>query len=249
MGYPTGIDYVHATWNPVVGCSNGCWYCYARRLNNRFKWIKDFSWPQYFPERLAQPLHWKKPRRIFVCSMGDLFDPRVPDQWRVAVADACKACPQHRFLFLTKRWWMEAYLTAKTPEWVPANLFPPNCWFGVSVSSVEELCSNAIPFVEGMFTDRSVFISFEPLIEDVGIGSAGWGTYKLEWAFESQYGCVIDWVIIGALTGPDARQPEREWVEKILRAADERKIPVWMKDNLEWPEAERRRELPEGLRL
>ena len=84
---PTEISWANETWNPCSGCqpiSPGCKLCYGRRLTARFgeKWGrkngKDFSKVELHPDRLEQPLTWKKPRRVFVCSMSDLFHKDVP---------------------------------------------------------------------------------------------------------------------------------------------------------------------------
>ncbi len=98
------------TWNPVTGCLHGCPYCYARRIAQRFH--RSFA-PEFHPDRLVEPLKLRKPSRIFVDSMGDLFDPNVPDEWRDQVFGAIYACngPRrcdqfamgHTFMVLTKQ--------------------------------------------------------------------------------------------------------------------------------------------------
>lgn len=131
MGKKTKIDWCDATWNPVTGCLHGCEYCYARRIAERFgkhlmpifthysvlnepvrevrgicagkvlPYPFDFT-PTYHRYKLGEPSRWTKPRTIFVCSMADLFGDWVPDEWIEEVFQACKAAPQHRYLFLTK---------------------------------------------------------------------------------------------------------------------------------------------------
>ncbi len=81
------LDY---TWNSVVGCRRNCYYCYARELNNRFKFIKKWNKPQFFEERLEQPGKVKKPSVIFVGSMCDLFGEWVPDEWIDKIIEVCK---------------------------------------------------------------------------------------------------------------------------------------------------------------
>ena len=121
---PTKIEWTDEVWNPVTGCtpvSDGCANCYAKRMAKRFPVIHGYdtmpdldyggleSEPRPFdrlvmhPDRLDIPLHWKKPRRIFVCSMGDLFHELVPDEFIAAVFGVMAACPQHTFQVLTKR--------------------------------------------------------------------------------------------------------------------------------------------------
>jgi protein gp37 len=100
----TGIEWTDETWNPVTGCtkvSQGCKHCYAERVSARFG--KDFSQITLHPERLATPLLWKKPRRVFVNSMSDLFHESVPDEFIAAVFATMLYARQHTFQVLTKR--------------------------------------------------------------------------------------------------------------------------------------------------
>jgi len=123
----TRIEWTDATWNPVVGCakaSPGCARCYAETMGRR---LRAMGRPEYqeahdglgwtgravcLPERLGEPLRWRKPRRVFVVSMGDLFHETVPFEFVAAVWGVMAACPQHSFQILTKRpdrmrGWME----------------------------------------------------------------------------------------------------------------------------------------------
>lgn len=107
----TGIEWCDETWNPVTGCSKispACDNCYAERMSKRL--AGRFGYPQdepfrvtMHPEKLAQPLRWKKPRRIFVVSMGDLFHVDVPNNYIAAIFGVMAACPQHTFMVPTKR--------------------------------------------------------------------------------------------------------------------------------------------------
>ena len=209
----TKIEWCDKTLNPVVGCSYGCPYCYARRINARFHYVPDFSEPQFFPERLEQ-LKSKKPAKVFLTSMSDPADWR--QTWAAAVLDAIEKNPQHEYLLLSKR--PEAYM----------NLFPiwrhiygdlKNIWYGVTVASYRDLHKIAdLP----LYGKR--FISFEPLL-----GSADPRLRPVKCAVPW-----IDWAIIGAETGPgaSARRPRREWVEEIVSYCDETGVPVFMKDSL-----------------
>ena len=100
MSAKTEIVWTDATWNPVSGCtpaSPGCEHCYAARLAKRLPVAhaggRPFSEVVCHPERLAVPLHWRKPRRIFVCSMGDLFHEQVPFAFIVGGLGAMRRAP------------------------------------------------------------------------------------------------------------------------------------------------------------
>ena len=109
MGDKTGIEWTDATWNPVTGCdkvSPGCDHCYAESVAHRFSGTE--AYPDGFavtlrPERLEQPLRWKRPRRIFVNSMSDLFHDQVPDEYIARVWAVMALAPRHTFQILTKR--------------------------------------------------------------------------------------------------------------------------------------------------
>lgn len=123
MADNTGIEWADATWNPTTGCtkvSAGCDNCYAETLAERFRGTPGHYFEHGFdvqmrPDKLDQPLRWKRPRRIFVNSMSDLFHDQVPD-WYVATVFAVMAlAPQHTFQVLTKRHArMRSLLTSKT---------------------------------------------------------------------------------------------------------------------------------------
>ena len=104
----TKIEWTDVSWNPVTGCSAGCDYCYARRMARRLqamgqpRYANGFA-PTFHPEVLAEPLHWRKPRRVFVVSMGDLFDRVITDSQITSVFGVVAVCPQHTFQVLTKR--------------------------------------------------------------------------------------------------------------------------------------------------
>jgi protein gp37 len=129
---PTKIEWVRnpdgtqgETWNPVVGCSKvseGCANCYAERIVRRFPWMtgektfgfspdsadlqEGIGWDgnaHFMPHKLNKPFHWRKPRMIFVCSMGDLFHESVENGQIAAVFGVMAACPQHTFVVLSKR--------------------------------------------------------------------------------------------------------------------------------------------------
>lgn len=147
----------------------------------------------------------KKGRNIFVCSMADLFEDWVPDEWIEAVFDACKKAPQHNYLFLTKN--------PKRYEKILDRYMPPNMWFGWSQTGP---MGNKCDFS----THHSIktFISIEPLLE----------------SFKEFHIKGIDWVIIGAETGRRKNKvvPERKWIEDIVNECRKSDIPVFMKSSL-----------------
>lgn len=139
-----GLDY---TWNPVIGCKRDCSYCYAKRMNTRFKWIPEWTDPQYFPERLEIPLKVKKPSTFFVGSISDICFWKT--EWLEAVLTMCDGCPQHTFMFLTK-----------DPTIYRKHRFPANCPIGVTIAKWTE--SERLKWVRPF--DRYVFVSVEPLL-------------------------------------------------------------------------------------
>lgn len=174
MSDKTGIEWTDATWSPIRGCSRvsqGCVNCYAERVAHRFsgpgqpyEGLTDAKgrWNgtvRFVPEHLADPLRWKRPRRIFVNSMSDLFHDALTDEQIAAVFGVMAAAPHHQFQVLTKRperalQWLRAVMAdwkypkawcvgraddigALWPGWQTTKLdgpWPlPNVWLGVSV--------------------------------------------------------------------------------------------------------------------
>ena len=222
----TAIEWCDYTWNPVTGCLNNCEYCYARRIANRFQGTK--AWPYGFEPtlhigRFDEPGKLKKPSRIFVCSMGELFGSWL-DRAQLptpipAILDVVKTNPQHTFQFLTK-------CPENLAKWNP---WPDNTWVGVTAT-------NTYQFLEAIYGLTMVeakirFISFEPLHEYIPVA----GVINF-----------LDEVIIGAETGNRKGKPPLEKVHEcareIIKAADSVGVPVFLKDNLQWPEV--RREWP-----
>ena len=223
----TKIEYVDYTWNPVVGCLHGCPYCYARRIAERFKGGKEyplgFEPTSHLSKRINEPMLVKKPSKIFVCSMADLFGSwswKVPwsggkvtgDDVINAILFVVRKCPQHTFMFLTKN-----------PTGYLKYDFPENAWLGMTVTHLE-----GKRVIYGGDKGGKRFVSLEPLL----------GGPDGEIEFRN-----IDLLIIGAQTGPGAVKPKPEWVQGIIDEARAHKIPVFLKDNLKWPE--QIREFPE----
>lgn len=174
------------TWNPVVGCKHGCSYCYAKKMSDRFKMISDWTKPQVFPGRMADPLKEGKSKNIFVGSMCDLFGDWVPSSVINRILDVAYNCGQHQFLFLTKN-----------PSRYKEFEFPRNCWLGATITKMEDF----IGYYEhgGITNKNKCFLSIEPLL--------GGFSPIIEFGFDK--------IIVGAMTGPGAVKPTREWIESI----------------------------------
>jgi protein gp37 len=162
MSANSQIEWTEATWNPVTGCtqiSPGCAHCYAKTFAERFRGVPGHPYERGFdltlrPERLKQPLAWKKPKLIFVNSMSDLFHEDVPDDFVFEVFDTIKAAHWHTFQLLTKR-------PERLVELGPGLSFPDNLWVGVSVEN--QRWTSRIGHLEQV-PARTRFLSCEPLL-------------------------------------------------------------------------------------
>ena len=251
------IEWTNETWNPVRGCSRvspGCDNCYAMRMARRQDHLggayegltrigkRGVDWSgvaRFVPEALAQPLRWRKPRRVFVNSMSDLFHPSLTNEQIAAVFGVMAACPRHTFQVLTKRaermreWfeWAERLGAASTPirialgarefidearingchgdEIAPWPL--PNVWIGVSTED-QRRADERIPHL--LATPAAVrFVSAEPLLGPIDFGSIPANLPTLPG------GEVGDWfdALNGTSEGPDgstssADYPTLDWV-------------------------------------
>ena len=201
------IGWCDKTWNPITGCKHGCWYCYARKLTQRFKKVFPNGFePTFHPERLHEPYYVKNPSKIFVCSIADLFAPWTPKEWRDAILTSIEHCPiPHTFQLLTKN-----------PELIPSNYaFPKNVWVGTTVTNEFGDFRN-IKLIKRIHA-KVKFVSFEPLLDALPpwIGIEG-----------------LDWIIVGKLTGSRKVELKKAWVEDIVAEAKDLGIPVFTKNNL-----------------
>ncbi len=202
MSDRTAIEWADATWNPVTGCtkvSPGCAHCYAETMTKRFG--GDFAVTLH-PDRLEIPLRWRKPRRVFVVSMGDLFHEDVPDEFIDRVFAVMLVAQRHTFQVLTKRpARMGAYLSAKGRQVMVINQCRPlenslddQEWWGVGAMALTDTMPWPLPNVhlgvsvenqkalwrvgELMRTPAAVrFISAEPLLGPLDLGCIG-GPFK-----------------------------------------------------------------------
>lgn len=204
MAERSAIEWTESTWNPVTGCdkvSPGCAHCYAETFAERWRGIPGHPYEQGFalrlwPQRLGQPLRWRKARRIFVNSMSDLFHERIPEDYIHQVFEVMVAADHHVFQILTKR---EERMLKLAPE-LP---WPPHVWMGVSIEN-RRFVHRADALRE---TDAKIkFISAEPLLGPLeGLDLTG-----------------IDWLIAGGESGPRHRPVKIEWLRELRdRCQDE----------------------------
>ena len=212
----TKIEWTDKTWNPITGCtkiSAGCANCYAEVMSRRLCAMGQTKYENNFiltlhPNCLSEPLTWKKPHTIFVCSMSDLFHERVPDSFIDKVLSTIKKTPQHKYQILTKR-------AKRMNEYFSKHEIPLNVWLGVTVdiakskSRIEHLRTLNAPIR---------FLSCEPLLEDLG-------TLNLE---------NIDWVIVGGESGSKARPMKVEWVLSIKNQTEEQGSAFFFKQWGTW---------------
>jgi protein gp37 len=216
MSDKSTIEWTDATWNPVRGCtkiSPGCKHCYAKVFAERFRGVPGHPYEQGFdlrvvPGKLNDPLRWKRPRKIFVNSMSDLFHPDVPDEYIESVARVMVEAHWHTFQVLTKR--AERLSTMINGRLrFAANL--PHIWWGVSVENKR----HGVPRIEHLRAAKAHvrFLSVEPLLEDLG---------KLNLRN-------ISWVIVGGESGAGARPMHAEWVRSIREQCQKSKVSFFFK--------------------
>jgi protein gp37 len=204
----TGIEWTDATWNPMTGCtqiSAGCDHCYAltlARTKTRERYLqgepaKDtpanranpFA-PRFWPERLAQPLRWRTPKRIFVNSMSDVFHAHFSFEMIEAVFDIMNQAPWHQFQVLTKR-------PERALRYVDRLQWTPNIWIGTSIESM--VVADRADHVRAIDAAQVRFISAEPLLESLN---------DLDLTN-------IDWVIGGGESGSGHRPCDLRWAQEL----------------------------------
>ena len=215
MAQKTSIEWTDATWNPVTGCtkiSAGCDNCYAERFSERFRGVNRHPFKNGFdltlrPERISQPLSWKKPRMVFVNSMSDLFHKNVPTQFIAEVFSTMEQADWHVFQVLTKR---SSLMKKFVNEHYVAKPVPKHIWLGVSVEDGSK--ASRIKHIQA--TNASVrFLSIEPLIGPPG-------TLNLSG---------IQWVIVGGESGPSARPMQLSWARTVRDQCRKQEVPFFFK--------------------
>lgn len=232
----TQIEWTDATWNPVAGCtivSAGCTNCYAMEMARRLQAMdvekykgltrrsgKRTIWNGVVREdqrALDIPLRWKKPKKIFVNSMSDLFHERVSDGFILRVWDVMRATPRHHYQILTKRPDRMGHLLRKK---IPDVL--PNVWLGTSIENHE-----VVGRADHLRTVPAAirFISFEPLIGPVG---------AIDLAD-------IHWAIVGGESGRGARPIREEWIDQIFEQCVLQRTAFFFKQWGAWGKDNKRR--------
>lgn len=269
MSAKTTIEWATRTWNPVRGCSRvspGCDNCYAMKQAHRFAgpgkpyeglttlrkkdgagWRVDWSGSvRVIPDEIDAPLRWKKPERIFVNSMSDLFHPSLDllTEVRLIFTTMLRA-PQHTFMVLTKRparmrefaLRLRAGNVIGNPSgptlglhgWkdnapLPGSGSPfvlPNVWLGVSVEDQQRAYERIPPLLETPAAVR--FLSCEPLLGPVDLRDEDWTTRDYLRGTDSLQGVTkplpgkVDWVIVGGESGAGARPMQLDWMRSIVQ--------------------------------
>ena len=245
----TKIEWTDKVWNPITGCakvSAGCENCYASSIAKRFwnwkhegteccgDWVetRKFSDIQFHRERLEQPLKWKKPAKIFVNSMGDLFHIDVSFLWVDKVMDTIVACPQHTFMILTKRpdkmkIYFDNYYNGKQPL--------KNLWLGVTAEN-QETADSRIPILLDTPAAKR-FVSIEPMLSAVNLANLYHEGMIHVNSLTGRHGVIslvhecnkLDWVIVGGETGPKARKCPIEAVRILRTSCEYHKVPFFFK--------------------
>ena len=216
MSDGSAIEWTDATWNPVRGCrklSPGCKHCYAETFAERWRGIPDHPYEQGFdlrlvPEKIAEPLRWIRPRRIFVNSMSDLFQEGVPEAFVRSTFETMLLADWHTYQVLTKRAERMRDIVRRLDMDLNAH---SHVWLGVSVEDRKY----GLPRVQELReTPAAVrFLSIEPLLEDLG-----------ELDLEG-----IHWVIVGGESGRGARPMKKEWVLSLRNQCWRASVPFFFK--------------------
>ncbi len=275
----SAIEWTDVVWNPTTGCdrvSAGCDNCYALSMANR---LKGMGAPKYqtdgnpatsgpgfglaiHPDTLAAPFGWRKPRRVFVNSMSDLFHARVPREFVAQVWDVMAQTPQHTYQILTKRPDRMARVIRALPPG-PWHLSPlSNVWLGTSVEDQARADQRIPALLEAPAAVR--FLSMEPLLGPVDISRYLWltgpttaGPFR-DYAGRRRPGLGggaggmtvtnvpagdLHWVIVGGESGAGARPMGSQWAQGLRDQVVAAGVPFFFKQWGAWVEVG---QMPEG---
>jgi protein gp37 len=211
------IEWTEQTWNPSAGCtkiSSGCQNCYAETMAIRLQAMGVEGYENGFkfnivPSRLNDPFKKKKPTVFFVNSMSDIFHKDMPEEYLESIFDVIKETPQHTYQILTKR-------ADRMYQYLSEREIPDNIWLGVTVENRKD----GLPRIDKLRKLQAsvLFLSVEPLIEDLGIINLG----------------NIDWVIVGGESGNKARPMEKSWVLNIKQQCEGNNVAFFFKQWGTW---------------
>ena len=211
------IEWTEQTWNPSAGCtkiSSGCQNCYAETMAIRLQAMGVEGYENGFkfnivPSRLNDPFKKKKPTVFFVNSMSDIFHKDMPEEYLESIFDVIKETTQHTYQILTKR-------ADRMYQYLSEREIPDNIWLGVTVENRKD----GLPRIDKLRKLQAsvLFLSVEPLIEDLGIINLG----------------NIDWVIVGGESGNKARPMEKSWVLNIKQQCEGNNVAFFFKQWGTW---------------
>lgn len=246
----TKIEWATRVWNPVTGCtkvSPGCANCYAERFAKRLqanpkvngKYVDGFAVTCHHDE-LTKPMLWKKPERVFVCSMGDLFHDDVPFDFISAVFSVMSDHDEHNYIVLTKRpeRMFEFYKWKREllgHSWSAKE----NVWIGVSAENQEQ-ADKRIPVLLRI-PSKIHLVSCEPLLSEISLNEYYFKTEKGFYPFpavpendRTKWIDLLNWVIAGGETGHKARPMHPDWVRSIRDQCKAANVPFFFKGWGEW---------------
>lgn len=251
--------YKGETWNPIIGCSKvseGCANCYAEKMAIRLAHMPNAyeysnvvrsnpsEWngkTQLIKTKLTKPAHWKKPRVVFVCSMGDLFHESIPFEEINAVFSVMADNDQHIYIVLTKRpLQMIRFYKWKANQhgvtWQPSS----NVWMGITAENQEQ-AEIRIPYL--LSVNAAIrFVSIEPILGAIDLNTVynhrlvhmdvlNGKRYSSE---NSDDGPRLDWVIVGGESGHNARPARPDWMRSIKDQCLKAQVPFFFKQWGEW---------------
>jgi protein gp37 len=206
----TKIEWTDDTKNPIVGCTHNCSYCYARQQAKRQKHRCHLCYifvPHPHLERLDKITPRQKPKKIFIDSMWDWGCSKNERWWLEKILEKMVECQQHTFQILSKR-----------PKFYRKWSFPQNVWLGTSITDNSD--TYRIHDLDKAAGSNLQFVSIEPIHQ------------RINFWFSK-----IDWVIVGAETRNAGRIiPEEGWIHEIINNCKAENIPLFIKDNVGWPE-------------
>ena len=238
MSGQSKIEWTDATWNPVTGCtpvSAGCDNCWARRISRRTFGNRPFSEVRCHPERIEQPLHWRKARKIAVCLMGDLFHADVPARFIVEIFETMAACPQHTFQVLTKR--PDRIASVLFGEegrfYLGGGDFLANVILGTSVEDQPTADDRILKLLMSGWAGK-FFVSYEPALGPVDLERGGFFLISPTQSPSGINWLGLDWVIAGGESGPGARPAHPDWFRSVRDQCVAAGVPFFFKQWGAW---------------